>query len=230
MAMPVQSSSAQPSVMEWLMTCGDVTKEGKKAIGDRADIDAVLQLLLEKELAADAVRVVAAALPPREGVWWAWAAATHATRLATAEENTEGATSALAATERWIAAPDDETRRVAFATAELAGIDTPAGSAACAAFFATGSIAPASVGAIPGPPAMHTKMISLAVVLSAAADIPHYDALARAYLAQGLEVVKQVGGWNRSIELAKAHFDVQSEAQQEAKAAAPAQDSTSAPR
>src|SRR5256885_1149294 len=43
-----------------------------------ADPGPLVQGLLDAERPADALRVVACALPPREGVWWAWVSARHA--------------------------------------------------------------------------------------------------------------------------------------------------------
>jgi hypothetical protein len=50
-------------------------------------------------------------------------------------------------------------------------------------------------------------MVFAAVVAACAVDIEHFDALARAFVAQGVEVIRQVGGWEKSVEHARAHHD-----------------------
>lgn len=215
---PSEASADQATIV-WLVERAPVSKEAQQATAGATDVDALLKLLVDAGHSADALRVVAAALPPREGIWWAWASAKHAAQLAGEPGAAPAVTEALAATEQWIAAPDDRTRRAAWAASERAGMDSPAGCAAAAPFLASGSLAPPEIAPIPPPPGLHTMMIATAALLAAAVDPAHFDALAGAYIAQGLEVVRQVGGWNRSVELARHHYETQRE--QHAKATAP---------
>lgn len=220
MSAPAQAVTTSATPMEWVVSRAALPKEVKPTLAGARDVDAILKLLLDNALVPEAIRLVAAALPPREGVWWGWAAATHSSRLTSEGELPPDVAAALAATEKWIATPDDSARREAWAMAEKVGSDTPAGAAAASAFFATGSIAPDNVSYIPAPPGIHSSMIGLAVTLSAASDTDHFAALAWAYITQALELVKQLGGWEKSIEFAKAHFDAQTEQQEKATAAA----------
>ena len=213
------AASADRATMAWLVERGPVSKEAQQATAGATDVDALLTLLVDSGHSADALRVVAAALPPREGIWWAWTLARHAAQRAGESGPAAAVPEALAATEPWIAAPDERTRRAAWAASERAGMDSPAGCAAAAPFLASGSLAPPEIAPVPPPPGMHTMLIATAALLAAAVDPPHFDALAGAYIAQGLEVVRQIGGWNRSVELAKHHFETQRE--QHAKATAP---------
>jgi len=50
-----------------------------------------------------------------------------------------------------------------------------------------------------------------AVGLAVAVHPEHFEALAGAYIAQGLEVVKQLGGWDKAIALSRDHFHAQQE-------------------
>src|ERR1700751_2754793 len=61
-----------------------------------------INLLVEKNLFADAVRFLAHALPKREAVWWGWVCARRAD-----PDPTPVTKAALAATEAWIAQPTD---------------------------------------------------------------------------------------------------------------------------
>ena len=95
-------------------------------------------LLMEKALYPDAVRFIAHALPKREAVWWGWVCA----RRSAGENPPPKIKAALDATERWIAQPNDDNRRLAMAAAEKAELGTAAGCAGLAAFFSGGSLAP----------------------------------------------------------------------------------------
>lgn len=209
MTAPQQGHAAPNATtpLSWLVGRSALSEEALAVTGGAADGAALLHALLENALAVDAVRLVAAALPPREGVWWAWTAAAHAAKLAGADGEDPLVTEALAATERWIASPDDANRRAAWQAAQKVGLETPAGNAAGAAFMTGGSVAPADVAPVPPPPGIHATMVFVAVVASAAVDPAHFDPLARAFVAQGVEVLRQLGGWDTSVELARAHHD-----------------------
>jgi len=203
------TESAPQDPMAWLVERAAVTKDAQHATAGVTEPAALVARLFETGHLADALRVVATALPPREAVWWAWGAATHAVRLAGEGATKPEVPEALAAAERWIAGPDDMTRRAAWLASERAGLDTPAGCAAAAPFFISGSIAPPDVAVIPPPPGIHATLVATAVFLSSAVDPAHLEALARAYAAQGLEIIKQLGGWPASVTAARAHYEAQ---------------------
>jgi len=148
--------------------------------------------LVGAEQFPDAVRLLAHALPRREGVWWAWWCA----RRASGAEPPPAVAASIAATERWIAQPTDEHRRAAFAAAEVVGIGSPAGCAGAAAFFSGGSMGPPNVGEVPPPEYASAKAVAGGVTLSAVAgDPPGAPDRFRQYLEQGLEVGRRVGLW-----------------------------------
>ena len=95
-------------------------------------------LLMEKAMYPDAVRFIAHALPKREAVWWGWVCA----RRSAGENPPPKIKAALDATEKWIAQPNDDNRRLAMAAAEKAELGTAAGCAGLAAFFSGESLAP----------------------------------------------------------------------------------------
>jgi hypothetical protein len=141
----------------------------------------------------DAVRLLAHALPRREGVWWAWWCAR---RSLGSEAPPPAVLAAIGATERWIAQPTDEHRRAAFAAAEAVGIGTPAGCAGAAAFFSAGSMGPPHVAEVPPPEFASAKAVAGGVTLSAVAGDPAQTPdRFRQYLEQGLEVGRRVGLW-----------------------------------
>ncbi len=197
------------------------------AVPDAADPGRLAEALVAGGELAAALRLTACALPPREGVWWALVAARRAQRTA-ARVGAAGDAGALAgaareaaalkAAERWIAEPTDAHRRQAWDAAQAAGLETPAGGAAAAAFFATGSLAPAtSPMAVAPPPGAHATLAAGAVLLAAARTSP--ARLAEAVgesVAQGAEIARRLGGWDAAAAAARRHFEAQAEAHAEA--------------
>ncbi len=185
-----------------------------------ADPAVLLRALLDAGLAAEALRVMACSLPPREGIWWAFIASRHAVQMIAAKPNHDGEGDALAAqsdvlalVERWITEPTDENRRAAWAAAQDVGLETPAGCTAAAVFFAGGSLTPAGSAFVPPPAGVHVTMAATAVLLAAALASPERMVeLADAFTGQGIEIVRQLGSWEASLLGAKRSFDRQAEA------------------
>lgn len=149
-------------------------------------------LLMEKALFPDAVRFIAHALPKREAVWWAWVCA----RRAAGESPQPKIKAALAATEKWIAQPDENNRRSAMVAAESAELGTAAGCAGLAAFFSGGSIAPPNAPAVPPGEFLTAKAVTGAVIFAAVAKEPEKaPEKFRSFVAQGLEVTNRVKLW-----------------------------------
>ena len=74
--------------LAWLLGRAGIGEEAQAAVRGvapqalapgAADPGAVVDALLAADQAPGALQVVACSLPPREGVWWAWMAARHAT-------------------------------------------------------------------------------------------------------------------------------------------------------
>ena len=211
-ASPAQSSTATDPLVAWLVERAHLSDDVAPLAAASADGGALVQALVADGKSPEAFRVIAAALPPREGVWWAWVSARHATQLAaTGGKAPAPLAAALAAVEQWIANPDDDRRRAAWAASQAAGLETAAGCVAGAVFFTSGSVAPPDVTPIPPPAGIDGMLTGTAVGLAAAVHAQHFEALAGAYIAQGLEVVKQLGGWDKAITLSRDHFQAQHE-------------------
>jgi hypothetical protein len=155
---------------------------------------AFLDLLMDKEQFPDAVRFLAHCLPKREAVWWSWVCA----RRFCGPEPAPKFKTALDATEKWIAQPNDDNRRVAMKAAEFAGLGTPAGCAGLAAFMSGTSLAPPDLPAVPPGEHLTAKAVAGAVVLAAVSKEPELAGEKfRAFLGQGLDVVGRIKlpGW-----------------------------------
>jgi len=216
MTQPTSSPAVPPTTTDpsvaWLVARAHLSDDVAPLAAASADGGALVQALIAGGKTPEAFRVIAAALPPREGVWWAWVSARHAAQLAAAGGAPPAPiAAALTAVEQWIANPDEDRRRAAWAAAQVAGLETAEGCAAGAVFFTSGSIAPADVTAVPPPAGIDRMLSGNAVGLAAAVHPQHFEALAGAYIAQGLEVVKQLGGWDKAITLSRDHFQAQQE-------------------
>jgi hypothetical protein len=135
----------------------------------------------------DGVRFLASALPKREALWWV---------CQCLRQSGGGPGEVLEAVERYVRQPTDTHRRAAMAAGEAAGLDTPAGCAALAAFASAGSLAPADLP--PVPPADHLTAVGVAnaVVIAAVSPRPQ-DAPAKfaRFLALGRAVADGSSRW-----------------------------------
>ncbi len=147
---------------------------------------------LEAEAVPDAVAFLAHALPRREAVWWAWLCAREAAGDAPAPD----ANAVLEATHAWIAEPHDARGRTAFERAEAAGMGTPWGLAALAAFFSGSSLAPETVQPVPPGPWDAAKAVAGAVALAAADARPQDPPAAfRDFVEKGMAVADRTQLW-----------------------------------
>lgn len=151
-----------------------------------------LNALAARGLFADAVQFLAHALPKREAVWWACLCSREAQGASISAE----AEAALRAAERWAAGPDEPSRRAAEAAAALAGVGTPAGCAATAAFWSEGSLAPPHVQDVPPPLYLTARGVAGSVLLAAVATEPERAGERfRRFLALGLDVASAANLW-----------------------------------
>lgn len=186
------AARAGRSVAE-LAEAAELSEEARQLVAPDRSHREFLRLVTEQGHYADAVRFLAHALPRREAVWWAWVCA----RRAAGAEPKPPIKAVLDATERWIAQPTDEHRRLAMQRAEEADFGTPAGCAGLAAFLSGDNLAPANVPT-PVPPGefVAAKAIAGAVVLAAVVNEPEKaEEKFQAYLQQGLEVVNRIKLW-----------------------------------
>jgi hypothetical protein len=169
---------------------------------------------------ADAIRFTAALLPARESVWWAWVSARYAAQLQGAAVPDAKVHAALVAIEQWIVRPDDSARRAAWDAGNAAGLDSAAGMVAAAAFLSGTTVAPPDVPPVPPPPgAAYPLVVGAILVAGAAAPAEQVPATLASFAAQGLEIVKRLGGWDAAAQA--AHEMSQRLAQEYARATAP---------
>ncbi len=186
-----QSPAVVRSLQE-LCELAELEEEGKGLLRKEHTPPEFIASLVEHEHYADAVRLLAHALPKREAIWWAWVSA----RRVLNGEPPPSIRTALQATEQWIMQPTEEHRRPMLTIAEEADIGTPPGCAALAVFLSGGSIAPPQLPPVEPGEFAAAKAIAGSVTLAAVSTEPERaPEKFRAFIAQGLEVARRLNLW-----------------------------------
>lgn len=164
--------------------------EARGQLVDGMTVRTFLDALSQNGHAIDAMKVLAHALPKREAVWWACLIA------AEARGPSPEAARALEAARSWVIDPTDAHRRSAFAAAQKAGLETPAGCAAAAAYFSGGSLAPADLPVVAPPEPATAKLVVGALTFCAVIHEPEKaPEKFAAFLRIGREVAEGQRPW-----------------------------------
>ncbi|MBI1188260.1 MAG: hypothetical protein GC206_13175 [Alphaproteobacteria bacterium] len=155
-------------------TAGDVLKrdpEAKPPADPRARPEAHYAALIEANALSDALAFLALALPSREAVWWAAQALDpdpppsywEAPKVMPAPP-----VLAIRTARFWTVDPTEPNRQAARTVSELAGLGTPEGMVAMAAFAAGPSLATPDLPAVPPPPQLCAVMVRSCLTIHAA--------------------------------------------------------------
>jgi hypothetical protein len=186
-----KSSVGSKSVQQVAQHC-PLSEEARQLINKNLTTRKYLNLLLDKKLYPDATQFLAHALPKRESVWWAYLCA----RQAHGPNPAPAITTALQMTEKWVIEPKEDTRWANLAAAEEAGLDTPAGSAAAAAFVSGGSLGPPTIPVIPPGEYLTAQEAAGAILLAAVLTEPDKaPEKFQRFLSQGIEVANGKLRW-----------------------------------
>jgi hypothetical protein len=146
-----------------------------------------LQSLIRENRIAGAIRFLAALLPKREAVRWASLCVEKVVdpRKEPAQER------ALAAARAWIDQPSQPLCSAAGNSAEAAGLDSPAGIVALAAFYSGNSLTGPELPPVPPPDFLSGDMVANALEIAAVtADPLAGEAKLNDYLRIGLELAE----------------------------------------
>ncbi|WP_406695987.1 hypothetical protein V5E97_33830 [Singulisphaera sp. Ch08] len=155
-----------------------------------------LRLLVETQEFPDAARFWAHALPKREAVWWACVCA----RIVMAEGAPLPQHVALEAAEAWCTDPTEENRRKTMPASDAAGLGTPAGCAAAAAFWSGGSLAPPDVPVVPPGEELTAHGVAGSVMLAAVRSEPEKaPEKYKTFFEQGLGVAEGTVRWSEPV-------------------------------
>ena len=153
-----------------------------------ASVEAVLAELDAKGALIDMLRLLSVALPPRERIWWAC--------LAARDTLAEGAPPPppLKAAEAWVFKPNDENRKAAIASLELASGEDETVHCATAVQFADGTLGVGDLAEHQGPPgACETLAFAMNVVaLGTRAD--DFEAFGAHLVDRALDVARGGSG------------------------------------
>jgi len=148
-----------------------------------------LELLVGKELFADATRFLAFGLPKREAVGWGCLCVRHS--LGTQDPSQISETQVAA--ERWVANPDEGNRQAAKAAVAENGPESPSDLLAFAAFYSGGSVVPPEVEPVPPPDHVTPELVAGAVTIAAVKNQPEKAAEKyRAFLQKGMALMARM--------------------------------------
>jgi hypothetical protein len=163
----------------------------KLAVDPASSVDFV-ERLTEQGLYADAVQFLAHWLPAREAVWWGCLCLWLVVRPRPAPE----ITAALEAALRWVQAPTQEHCRVAEKAGDAAGLGTPAGCIAMAAFWSGNSLAPPSLPKVAPDATLPAVGVAGAVQLAAVqAEPDQVDERFCQFVDIGIDVARGKNRW-----------------------------------
>jgi len=156
------------------------------------DVAEALDRLEAAGFASEAVRVLAHALPKREGVWWACMCAANTAP----SDLTEQDELALETAEQWVRQQKDPLRRDAMIHAEAGGFMSAEAWAAVAAFWSGDSLAPPGARAIAPLPEQTGTAVAAAVTLaSVRGDGKRFQTRLQRFLESGRYIL--AGGTGR---------------------------------
>lgn len=145
-----------------------LSEEALAVVRGEANLRQSIDALLAAGLPADALQLIARALPAKYAIGWACACFRkylHA-KLPTWELDR----AALSLTERWLMAPSEENRRAALDFAEQGALKSPGCWLAAAAGWSEGSLAPKGYDPVPPPPTLSAEAVVAALRLLAYSD------------------------------------------------------------
>jgi hypothetical protein len=146
-----------------------------------------LDLLIERELYVDALRLLALALPRRLAVWWGCLCVWQSFR----EKLPQDVVAALEAAVRWVLDPSEQNRRAAEEPGKSGDFETAASCLAMAAHWSGGSMLPPGLPVVPPAEILTGKLIGGAVLLAALQHgTGEYRRLIRQFLAIGHDIAR----------------------------------------
>jgi hypothetical protein len=175
-----------------LMSRATLPPEAQAPLRDCAEVQSALDRLEAAGFTTEAVRVLAHALPKREGVWWACMCASSTAP----HDLNDSDRLARETAELWVRQQTDTMRRAAMAHAEAGRYMTAEAWTGIAAFWSGDSIAPLGEPAIPPLPEQSGSAVAAAVTLaSVRGDGKQHAARLKRFLDSGRDIAS--GGVGR---------------------------------
>ena len=190
--------------MRWLLERAAPDEPALVLLNPQHTLEQLYLTWMNSEHVISAIRLIAAVLPTRESIWWAWVSARYATQMDGGKAPSAKDHATLTAVEQWIVRPDDAARRASWEAGEKSGLDSAIGLVATAVFLSGTTIAPPHVPPVPPPPGVAMPVVAGAILLSAVSNTKPelIPPTLVSFAAQGLEIVKRLGGWDVALQLA----------------------------
>jgi len=153
------------SAAEEICSRATLSPEAMALLSPALSPQSFLASLVEGSHFSDAVRFLAFALPPREGVWWACVTA-RGTELTAPDAD------CLERVVAWAYEPDDGKRRACMEAAEGLNFEGAAAYAALSVFWSGGSMAPEGMPEAPPDPSLCAIGVGASVLLAVASGDP----------------------------------------------------------
>jgi hypothetical protein len=184
--MGTQSTLPPPSRAADLCKYFSLGEDAKEALQPEMTPDQFLQVLAENKWFGDAVQFLAHYLPKRQAVFWAMTCVKQSGATTTPHGD-----AALKATEKWIAASNEENRQATLNAANDADTSTAAGATALAAYYSDGL--PQTQDAKSNAKAyfMTAKLSGGAVLMAAVADREQVLARLESFVNKGIEIARK---------------------------------------
>ena len=162
-----------------------IDADGVALLRPDALVEQGIEVLRGAERIIDALRLLAHALPKRESVWWACTCCRALLGMGIPLTDEP----AIARAEAWVYEPRDKNARAAYSEAEERGFQTPGGWAAVAAFWSSGSLAPAEQPAVPPADYLTGVAVAGAVTLAAVVEpVVEMESRYARFLKFGLDI------------------------------------------
>jgi len=156
------------SALQQLCGRAKLGDEAKALLTDQHSTKGFINLLVEKELHRDAIRLVAYLLPRREAIGWGCLCVRH---ILTSQRDQPLPNAQLAA-ERWVSAPQEENRWAAKQAADKEDPKSPSGLLAMAVFLAGPSMTPPHLQPVPPPVHATSEIVAGVVALAGVVKEP----------------------------------------------------------
>lgn len=163
----------------------ELSDEARALLGSGINVRRFLDALTESGLSADALAVVARALPKRYVVAWACDCMKSALASDPAAKDIDRAGLALA--QQWLADPSEEHRRAAFEFAERDELASPGAWIAASAGWSGGSLAPRGYDPITPPDHLPAEAAVAALRFIAARNADYATAI-NGFIARALQL------------------------------------------
>jgi len=179
---------AQPAAK--LLAFANCKLETKLKAPASASVQAVLEELEDAGAYVDIINMLSCSLPPRERIWWGC--------LAARELVPEGETSrALAAAEKWVFQPSDDTREAARQAAEMSDPNDDTSLAAVAVAMHDGKLGGGELQEFQAPPGATAKYVFGLNLLAMGEHEENFEAHGQIVIDRALDIAR---GGNGTIE------------------------------